>query len=344
MKPGVFCTALATTLLALSAMLSASPSRAAQVAASIEYETVPRPAGLPDSFQPELGVSLQFLAIKAIDGFRVDAALWQPSGRQVGGTPLIVMVHGGGDNYHYGPNASLAHDLSAKGYAALAINTRQHDAGIGADNFFDIRRDIDAAVQTARAMGYRSLILQGHSLGNIQVQFYAATNWDPDIKAVILLAPFGNLPWKSRTMQVQNEDSFKALADAAMTKLREGALADVLSMRMRDVMGRGRERPVTAQHFLTYRWERTSVADGTFWVHRIPKPILMVRSQADGAVLPFEPFMLLAAAHEEGSLATSLEYILLPDGRTPSVEGHNFFGNEPALTDAVASWLAKQHL
>jgi pimeloyl-ACP methyl ester carboxylesterase len=337
MKPGGFCTALATALLALFAMLSASPGRAAQVAASIEYETVPRPAGLPDNFQPEPGVLLQFLAIKAIDGFRVDAALWQPNGKQRADTPLIVMVHGAGDNYYYGPNASLARGLSAKGYAALAINTRQHDAGIGTDNFLDIRRDIDAAVQTARAMGYRSLVLQGHSLGTIQVQFYAATNWDSDIKAVILLAPLANVPWRARTMQVQNEDSYKALVDAAMTKLREGALADVLPMKMRD-------RPVTAQNFLTYRWERTSVADGTFWIHRIPKPILMVRSQADGIVLPFEPYMLLAAAHEEGSLATSLEYILLPDPRPPGYEGHNFFGNEPVLTNAVALWLAKQHL
>jgi hypothetical protein len=30
-------------------------------------------------------------------------------------------------------------------------------------------------------------------------------NWDPDIKGVILLGAFGNLPWKSRNILVQNE-------------------------------------------------------------------------------------------------------------------------------------------
>jgi pimeloyl-ACP methyl ester carboxylesterase len=60
---------------------------------------------------------------------------------------------------------------------------RRFDA-INTDNFFDVRRDIDAAVQTGRALGYKRLVLQGHSLGNIQVQFYAATNWDGSVAKI----------------------------------------------------------------------------------------------------------------------------------------------------------------
>jgi hypothetical protein len=89
-----------------------------------------------------------------------------------------VTVHGSGGSYQRAPQSALGARLWSKGYATLPINTRQHDATINTDNFFDVRRDIDAAVQTGRALGYRILILQGHSLGNIQVQFYAATNWD----------------------------------------------------------------------------------------------------------------------------------------------------------------------
>jgi pimeloyl-ACP methyl ester carboxylesterase len=94
-----------------------------------------------------------------------------------------------------------------------------------------VRRDIDAAVQTGRALGYRILVLQGHSLGNIQAQFYAATNWDRDIKAVMLLGAFGNLPWKTRSILVQNEDSFRALIEAAMQSLRDGTLDKVLPVK-----------------------------------------------------------------------------------------------------------------
>jgi hypothetical protein len=61
---------------------------------------------------------------------------------------------------------------------------------------------------------------------------------------------------------------------------------------------------VTEQHFLTYRDEQTSAADGTYWISRIPRPILILRDQADGVVLPFEPYMLLSAAHAEESLVS----------------------------------------
>jgi pimeloyl-ACP methyl ester carboxylesterase len=48
-----------------------------------------------------------------------------------------------------------------------------------------VRRDIEAAVVTAKALGFRSIVLQGHSLGTVQVAFYAATDGDRTIKGVI---------------------------------------------------------------------------------------------------------------------------------------------------------------
>src|SRR5260221_1101943 len=61
-----------------AASFAAPPAGAAQVAASIEFDAAPRPAGLPEDMQPLPGASLKFLAVKAIDGSKVDAALWQP--------------------------------------------------------------------------------------------------------------------------------------------------------------------------------------------------------------------------------------------------------------------------
>ena len=73
-------------------------------------------------------------------------------------------------------------------------------------------------------------------------------------------------------------------------------------------------------------------------------PILIVRDEADGIVLPFEPYMLLSAAQAEGSLVPSIKYVLLPNPRPPSREGHMFTDNTEALTDAVAAWLVEQQL
>src|SRR6202008_5105352 len=98
---------------------------------------------------------------------------------------MIVQVHGSGANLAELPLRAVARALSAKGYAALTISTRQHDEHVNTDNFFDVRRDIEAAVATVKALGYRSIVLQGHSLGTVQVAFYAAADWDATIKAVI---------------------------------------------------------------------------------------------------------------------------------------------------------------
>jgi pimeloyl-ACP methyl ester carboxylesterase len=324
-----------------------SPSNAAQIAASIEYDFVVRPTGLSSDFDPREGTSLKFLTIKAIDGFQVDASLWQPSEKQPADTTLIVMVHGSGGSYQRAPESSLGSRFATKGYASLAINTRQHDDGINTDNFLDARRDIDAAVQVGRALGYKSLVLQGHSLGNIQVQFYAATNWDRDIKAVVLLGAFGNLPWKSRNILVQDEARFRELIEASMKSLRSGTLDQILPVKMRfgtAVSSAPLEAAITGRHFLTYRWEKTSVADGTYWIHRIPNPILIVRDQSDAATAPFEPYMLLSAAHSEGSLASKVDFVLLPDAKPPSLKGHYFDGNEQPLADVITKWLADLHL
>jgi pimeloyl-ACP methyl ester carboxylesterase len=319
-----------------------SPSSAAQIAASVEYDFISRPAGLADDFQPIAGTSLRFMSIKTIDGFQIEAALWTPDNKPPANTTLIVMIHGSGGSYRRAPESALGPRVAAKGYAALAIDTRGHDDRINTENFFDVRRDIDAAVQVARALGYKKVVLQGHSLGNIQVQFYAATNWDRDIQGVVLLGTFGNLPWKTRTVLMQDEEGFQKLIDTSLKALRDGKLDEVLPVKMHYFTGQ--DSPVTGQHFLTYRWDKTSVADGTFWIHRIPKPILLVRDQSDGLIQPFEPYMLLGAAHSEGSLATSIDFVLLPDSKPVSLKGHYFDGNEQPLTDTITNWLANHNL
>ena len=311
-------------------------------AAGIDYDEVARPSGLPENFRAPDGCDLRFLAIDAIDGFRIDGALWQPQSRKPADTTLVVHIHGSGSNHVNPPSSALGAGLAATGRAMLAISTRQHDALVATENFFDISRDIGAAVHTGRALGYRRIVLQGHSLGTIQVMFYAATNWDGDIKAVSLLAGFGNLPWKTRTILVQNEDEFKAMTDAAMRSLRAGRPEEILPLPMGWFTDK--KMPVSARHFLTYRRAEFSAADGTFWIRRVPLPILMVRNEADGVVQPFEPYMLLSAAHAEGSLVESIKYVLLPDRRPPSLEGHSFRGNETLLMATLAAWLDERHL
>jgi pimeloyl-ACP methyl ester carboxylesterase len=314
----------------------------AERAASIDYDFVERPANLPQSFAAPAGVTLRFLAIKTIDGERVDAALWQPTSKAVAATTLIVGVPGSGGSFAGEPVGLVSPALAAKGYGVLGINTRQRGERRNTDNFLDIRRDIEAAVYTARALGYRALVLYGHSLGNIQVQYYAANNWDTDVKAVVLSAMFANLPWRSRYMQVADEDRFRLLTEAAFKALREGKERELLPLRMRRT--RTEEEPLTGQHFLSYRAEASSTADGTYWIKRIPRPILMVRDAGDAISAPFEPYQLLSAATSAGSLVPNIKYIGLPNPKGTNPRGHHFLDNTEPLAETISAWLAEQRL
>ncbi len=161
-------------------------------------------------------------------------------------------------------------------------------------------------------------------------------------KGVILTRAVAKLAWTARHVHIQDEDAYRALAKAAREALREGRPWVTLPIPMRWIGGWN--APVTGQHFLTYRDEAASAADTTFWIARIPRPILLVRDATDSVIQPFEPYLLLSTARAEGSLVPDIRYVLLPNSRPPSVEGHTFANNTGPLAEAIASWLAERGL
>jgi len=327
---------LALSLFAMALPLGAQAQEAGpQVAASITYEEVERPEGLPEEFAATDATQLSFLKLTAIDGNPIDAALWRPA--EGDADTIVVSIHGSGGNYTYNPVGPLSMNLATAGTSVLAINTRQSGDKVNTDNFFDVTNDIDAAVQTARALGFENIVLHGQSLGNIQVQYYAATHWSPDIKGVVLTSMFGDLPWKSRHILMQNEENYADLVAAAEQYLHEGKAGEVLPMEM-SWLG-GDSSPVTAQHFLTYRDTEIGTAVGVYWIKRVPYPMLLVRDGGDAIINDFEPYMLLSAATSEGSLVPSIDYKLLPNENGTSSAGHGFSQNKEPLAETVSGWI-----
>lgn len=299
-------------------------------AALINYRTIPRPAGLPDTFVAPDGVNLTFVAINAIDGFVVEGAFFEPKKKAA---TAIIKVHGSGANLteipYEGPR------LSSAGYAVLTINTRQHDQFIDTDNLMDIRKDIEAAFYTALSRGYQNIVLDGHSLGTVQVAFYAAHNWDLRIKGVILASAFANLPWKSRNVLIQDEDQYAQLYSESIQFLAEGKQADVLPTQMRGGGGNPNHTgPVTAQHFLSYRREFASSADTTYWIRKVPRPVLLMRGTQDQTILNFEPNWILEnATRSEGTICPSCKFVAIP-GAT-----HGLSENPDAVIAAELAFL-----
>ena len=102
--------------------------------------------------------------------------------------------------------------------------------------------------------------------------------------------------------------------------------------------------PMSAQHFLTYRWDGTGVADGTFWIKRIPHPILIVHDEGDPLVAGYEPEQLLAAAKSDGSIVPSVNLVSLPNPKGENAGVHGFGDVREKLIDTIAAWLKERGL
>lgn len=87
-------------------------------------------------------------------------------------------------------------------------------------------------------------------------------------------------------------------------------------------------------------------ADGTYWIRRIPDSVIVLRSQSDTTVNPFEPYMLIGAARAGGSLVPDIEFHLIPDPQhaNGAPGGHEFTYNSEALTHTILSWLENKEL
>lgn len=314
-----------------------SPTASATVASAITYQETERPEGLDGSFGEGTSATPTFLELTTLDGNKVDAVLWEPPGGADPDATLVISVHGSGSSYAGNPIVFLAPGLAEEGRPVLAINTRQSGERVNTDNFFDIANDIEAAFYTARDMGYDTIVLHGQSLGNIQVQYFAATHWDDAIKGVFLTGPFADLPWKSRHILVQDEENFTALIDTAVEALRAGEKDAIMDVEMGWITGQ--QVPLTAQHFLTYRLTDTSSAVGTYWIKRVPVPMLLVRDEGDAIVRDFEPYMLLSAARSENSLVPDIEYVMIGNDGGLSPAAHDFGTNRDELVETVDAWL-----
>lgn len=301
------------------------------VAAAITFApALSFPAEFADIDTP--GASLSFYDLTSLDGREGIAAHYVPE-RPTADMPLVLSVHGSGGSIAKQPIRALAAGLASHGCPVLAINTRQSNEAVNTDNFYATVRDIEAAYWMAKGLGYERVVLHGHSLGTLQVSFFAATHWDPTIVGIVLTGMPADLPWKSRYMLIGDEQRYAALRAEAVAAVRESDYDRMLSASMAWL--ENTDARVSAQHFLTYRTEGIAGPRSVDWVRRVPYPLLMVRDRNDAVVHDFEANWMGAAANE--GLSPSVTCRTLDSDATS--HGHSFEKSSAQLVDAVSSWL-----
>ena len=136
------------------------------------------------------------------DGTRLDGALFTPPpdvGRQ-GPVDAVLLSHGSGGNFYNHATLEMAEDLRGHGYTCLALNTIAHDVvwpnptdgsyqGTAYEILDHTALDVKAGIDYLADLGYRNIAIIGHSMGAVRVAYYAATQEDQRVVAVIPVSP-----------------------------------------------------------------------------------------------------------------------------------------------------------
>jgi pimeloyl-ACP methyl ester carboxylesterase len=266
-------------------------------------------------------VETHLLRLSTGDGKETTGALFLPLGRPP--RAGVVLVHGYGGNFYSGVPGHLAPALGRRGFAALAVNLRDHDAGPKTTLFEEGRWDVLAAADELARRKAEPVVVVGHSLGTNTVLHVAAETRDPRLRALVLVAGPGNaFEWNVRVFG------------------RERATAVLEEAQRFQAAGRGRELMLvdlgplgralySADHLVSLRGPATR-SDPYRNAASVTVPVLVVHAGADRLVDPDVARRLRAA------LAAAPRADLL------EVAGadHGFSRHQGVLADAVERWLA----
>jgi pimeloyl-ACP methyl ester carboxylesterase len=118
-----------------------------------------------------------------------------------GAKPIIVIwIHGAAENFYSPTYLAIGRALAKQGYTVISANTRMHDLGnvdawrgekrIRGGMYWGVPseqvRDIAAWIDFACELGFKQVVLAGHSAGANAVREYQAQTQDTRIAGVVL--------------------------------------------------------------------------------------------------------------------------------------------------------------
>lgn len=127
------------------------------------------------------------------DTFPLDGLYYEPNDRPVRGA--VLLMHGNGQNFYFGPARFLPEYLVAEGLACLAFNRRGHDiltarTRVPEGNAFqtaaEARADNEYAREFLAERGHTAPVIVGHSNGGLLAARYVADH--PETPALVLLS------------------------------------------------------------------------------------------------------------------------------------------------------------
>ncbi len=173
---------------------------------------------------------------RTYDGLTLPGVIFEPSR----GRTVLVWVPGLGGPFtsHLKRTNMLAQVLARHGIALAVFNTRGSytvahlkvgvarriiTAGEAFEHFTDCKYDIAAMVRTVKALGYRKVVLAGHSTGANKVAYYCSRPGH-GVAAAIMLGPVSDIPG----LRQQYGKKFNTVLARARTMVQQGRGGELL--------------------------------------------------------------------------------------------------------------------
>ena len=175
------------------------------------------------------------------DGVNLDGAFFAPPDGEAmkGPVDAVLLIHGSSGNFYRPATKGMAEDLRDQGYACLALNSTARDTvwfnqadGEYYGNAFEIldrsRLDLRAGIDYLWELGYRKIALLGHSMGAVRVAYYASTEPDDRVVAVMPISPVR----LSYSYYLASEDApeFQAILEKADQLEAEGKSQELMAV------------------------------------------------------------------------------------------------------------------
>jgi dienelactone hydrolase len=166
--------------------------------------------------------SEQIVQAQSKDDIVDSGALFAPP-KDVAKPIAVIWIHGWGVNFYSPTYVAISRSLAKRGYTTIIGNTRMHDLGnveawrgekrIRGGGYWGVAseqvRDLAAWIDFAEGLGFKQIVLVGHSAGATAVRAYQAQTQDTHVAGVVLasgdIRPDTRIPppeWLSQAKQL----------------------------------------------------------------------------------------------------------------------------------------------
>lgn len=277
------------------------------------------------------------------DGIELDCILFEPQKRT---KKIIIHVHGKEGHFIQNHFITVMGNLyPTRGYAFLTFNNRGHDymadlikktstgyiwiqGGSAYDILEESALDLEGIIAYVKDLGYKEIILQGHSLGPHKICYYLAHTQNNSVSRAILIT--------TADVQYQFDSSvpqWQKYALVAKRMIEEGKEKELMPIKLWS------NCPISAASFWNYTNVNTNcfVFNGTHPemeyknYNKISLPILVVNPENDAATgIKQEKAVQLL---KERTISKRFESRIIKNAV------HNFLSKEDELVSSILNWL-----